>query len=79
MEEKTIGKEYTENFKWTRHIGHNLIKNVTITFGSEEDPAHPTEEVKERVIYDQTYLDFWYQFRVGKQENEGWNRLMGGG
>lgn len=67
--------ENSSNFKWVRQAGHNLIKNVSISFVSD-NPAHPDSE-KEYEIYNDWNSIYYDQYRMNDSGKKGWDRLIG--
>src|SRR5580698_4398220 len=43
--------ENKNNYRWSQYVGLNLIKSVSISFGSD-DPAFPDRKSDEYKIYD---------------------------
>lgn len=65
----------SDQYKWARNIGHNLIEKVTFTIEPTQNPAHPNDKGP---IFEEIYtceeLDMFRQFKMPRK---GWNGLIG--
>ncbi len=67
----------SDQYKWARSIGYNLIEKVTFTIEPTQNPAHPEENQNPifEEIYTREELDMFYQLKMPQEK--GWNRLIG--
>ncbi len=64
----TGGTGYVNGVRWTNNLGHNLIKECSITFN---------DLVAAR--FDSYHLDFWAGFTTPAGKIDGYNNMVGGG
>lgn len=68
----TASNQFVDNgvnqgsIRWTRNIGHNIIRNVTMSFNDLTS-----------TVLDNYHLDFWAAFTVPAGKKNGYNNMIG--